>query len=271
MSLNLALIQFNPSKSKKDNVCKACTYISEAASMGADIVLLQELFNTGYFPKRPISKENFYLAEPVPGPTIDRVCEEAQNHGIYVIAPIYEEDMTGVYYNTAVFIGPKGEIIGKYRKNHLPENLDADEKFYFTPGNLGFPVFMTHKVKVGIVICADRHYPETFRILGLRGAELVLVPSAIGVASMKDYWKIELCGAAIANMYYVAGVNYVGGVFWGMSLVVDPTGVIISQAGNEDDEVLMSKLDLDLVQRTRIGRGWWRDRRPDLYSKYLNE
>lgn len=266
MDLNIALIQYSPSDNPEKNVEKAKNYITQASSKDAEIVLLQELFDNIYFPKRPINTDYFNFAQSIDGPTIKYMCKIAREFGVYLVVPIFEEEFRGRFYNTAVVIDSSGNVIGKYRKNHIPQNLDADEKYYFSPGNLGFPIFNMPKCQFGIIICADRHFPETFRTLALKGAEIIFVPSAIGLASMKRYWEIELCGAALANMCFVAGVNQVGGDFWGNSLVSDPSGTIIARAG-ENEEVLVTNIDLEIIRKTRISKGWFRDLRPEIYFK----
>ena len=190
---------------------KALRLIDEAAGKGANIVALQELFNTPYFPNRPRDSQKYFaMAETIPGPTIDRVADKAREHNMVIMAPIYEREMAGVYYNSAAVIGPDGELIGVYRKMHIPHSDDYIEKYYFKPGNLGFPVFDTPFGKIGVLICYDRHFPEGARALGLAGAEILLIPVASPRPTASEVFVKELMGMAIANQYFVAAVNRVG-------------------------------------------------------------
>ena len=253
------------------NLEKALRLIDEAAGKGADIVALQELFNTPYFPNRPRDSQKYFdMAETIPGPTIERVADKAREHNMVIMAPIYEREMAGVYYNSAALIGPDGELIGVYRKMHIPHSEDFIEKYYFKPGNLGFPVFDTPFGKIGILICYDRHFPEGARALGLAGAEILLIPVASPRPTASEVFVKELMGMAIANQYFVAAVNRVGvelkEEFYGTSLVCDPRGNIIAQAGNQEDEVLVTGIDLAQVEATRNNWLFYRDRRPDAYD-----
>jgi N-carbamoylputrescine amidase len=256
------------------NLEKAFRMIDEAAGKGANIVALQELFNTPYFPNRPRdSRKYFEMAETIPGPTIERVADKAREHKMVIMAPIYEREMAGVYYNSAAVIGPDGELIGVYRKMHIPHSEDFIEKYYFKPGNLGFPVFDTPFGKIGILICYDRHFPEGARALGLAGAEILLIPVASPRPTASEVFVKELMGMAIANQYFVAAVNRVGvelkEEFYGTSLVCDPRGNIIAQAGSQEDEVLVTEIDLAQVETTRNNWLFYRDRRPDAYDALL--
>lgn len=272
------MIQQQCCLSKSENIEKAITYIKEAAKEKAKIVCLQELFNTIYFCTET-KHEYFELAETIPGPTIKEMCEVAREEQIVLIAPIYERVMHGELYNTAVVIGPNGNIIGKYRKMSIPYVtglMKGLEKFYFRPGNLGFPAFDTPwGLKIGILICFDRHFPEAARALALHGADIVFVPTA--TASRTEYlWELELRGHAVANMYYVGGVNRVGKDiggseldFYGRSMFVDPRGQIISQAGRESDEIIFADVDLSVIPELRNDWGFFRDRRPDAYGSLI--
>ena len=253
------------------NFVKAMGMVDEAAAKGANIVALQELFQTPYFPNRPRdSKKYFEMAETIPGPTTERVAAKAKEHGIVIMAPIYEKEMAGVYYNSAALLGPEGNLLGVYRKMHIPHSDDFIEKYYFKPGNLGFPVFETPFGHVGILICYDRHFPEGARALGLSGAEILLIPVASPRPTASEVFIKELMGMAIANQYFVAAVNRVGvengDEFYGTSLVCDPRGNIIAQAGDKEDAVSVAEIDLDQVVNTRNNWLFYRDRRPDAYD-----
>jgi beta-ureidopropionase len=253
---------------------KTLAQISEAANAGAKIVCLQELFYGPYFPAEQNARW-YDMTERVPdGPTVKLMQEVAAKNQIVLVVPLYEEDMPGVYYNTAAVIDADGTYLGKYRKNHLP-HCDPGfwEKFYFRPGNMNYPVFNTAYAKIGVYLCYDRHFPEGWRELGLGGAEIVFNPSAT-VAGLSEYlWSIEQPAAACANIYYVGAINRPGieepwkiGEFYGSSYFADPRGQIIAQASRTDDAVLCSDLDLDLIREVRNVWQFYRDRRPDSYT-----
>jgi N-carbamoylputrescine amidase len=273
--IKAAMIQQQGHFEKERNIEKATRYVREATANGAKIVCLQELFNTIYFATET-KPEYFDFAEPIPGPTIDRMCKVAQEEGIVLIAPIYERVIQGELYNTATVIGPNGDILGKYRKMSIPYVtglVRGLEKYYFRPGNLGFPVFETpFGITIGILICFDRHFPEAARALALKGAELVLVPTATA-AKTRYLWEIELRAHAIDNIYYVGGVNRVGKDeggsefhFYGSSFFTDPKGEVIAQAGDEKDEIIYADLDMSIIPELRNDWGFFRDRRPDAYG-----
>ncbi|MEZ5098522.1 MAG: nitrilase-related carbon-nitrogen hydrolase [Thermoleophilia bacterium] len=272
-----AMIQFSGSSEKERNIEKARRFVGEAAANGAKIVCLQELFNTIYF----CFEENpahYALAEPIDGPTVEAMCDLAAEHGIVLVAPIYEKEIKGELYNTAVVIDPQGEIMGIYRKSSIPmvktASLFGSEKYYFKPGNTGFPVWQTpFGVNIGVMICYDRHFPEHARLLALNGADLVFVPTA--TCGMSRYlWEIELQAHAIDNIYYVGGVNRVGKDdggspdqhYYGSSFFTSPKGEILAQAGDQDDEIVYADIDTGLIEQLRNEWGFFRDRRPDLYA-----
>jgi N-carbamoylputrescine amidase len=273
-----ALIQFTGAFEKERNIEKATRYVAEAAANGAQIVCLQELFNTTYFCYTE-NPEFWGLAEPIPGPTIDAMCRVAAEHRIVLVAPIYEKEIPGELYNTAVVIGPNGDIMGKYRKSSIPlvktPSIVGNEKYYFKPGNTGFPVWQTpFGVNVGVMICYDRHFPEHARLLALNGADLVFVPTA--TCGMSRYlWEIELQAHAIDNIYYVGGVNRVGKDdggspdqhYYGSSFFTDPKGKILAQAGDQEDEIVYAEIDTSVIEDLRNEWGFFRDRRPDLYAE----
>jgi N-carbamoylputrescine amidase len=202
------------------------------------------------------------------------MCEYAGKHGMVIVVPIYEEHMTGVYYNTAAVIDATGEYPGKYRKMHIPQVAGFWEKFFFKPGNLGYPVFDTQFGKVGVYICYDRHFPDGARCLGLNGAEIVFNPSAT-VAGLSQYlWELEQPAHAVANGYFVGAINRVGtetpwdiGKFYGSSYFCDPRGQIVAQAGEDEDEMVIAELDFDMVREVRNTWQFFRDRRPETYGQ----
>jgi beta-ureidopropionase len=279
MTVKIALVQMQTSTSKDANIEKATAHISAAAAQGANIVCLQEIFNTIYFCYEH-NAAHFALAEPLDGPTIETMRAVAAQHGIVLVAPIYEQAMPGELYNTAVVLGTRGEIIGKYRKSSIPmvikPSMVGSEKFYFTPGNTGFQVWDTpFGIKLGLLICYDRHFPEAARLLALRGAQLVLIPNA--TAGTSDYaWETEMRAHAIANIYYVGAVNRVGvdiggepnTHFYGRSFFCDYRGDVQARAGDQHDEIVYGEITEDGLRDMEALRGEWgffRDRRPDLY------
>lgn len=246
--------------------------IEEAGKRGVQILCLQEIFNGPYF--CPSQDKRWYeAAESVPGPTVDRLAEIAKKYQMVIIVPVYEKEMRGLYYNTAAVIDADGSYLGKYRKQHIPQVAGFWEKFFFTPGNGGYPVFKTRYANVGVYICYDRHFPEGARALGLNGADIVFNPSAT-VAGLSQYlWKIEQPAHAVANGYYVGAINRVGveapwniGKFYGTSYFVNPRGQIVAEASEDNDELVVADLDLALIDEVRNTWQFFRDRRPDAYD-----
>lgn len=259
---------------RKRMIDKHMGLIEEAASKDVQVLCLQELFYGPYFCAE--QKTRWYeLVEQVPdGPTIKLMQEQAKKHEMVMVVPIYEEEMTGVFYNTAAVIDADGSYLGKYRKHHIPHCEPGFwEKFYFKPGNLGYPVFQTAIGRVGVYICYDRHFPEGARILGLNGAEIVFNPSAT-VAGLSEYlWKLEQPAHAVANQYFVGAINRVGhehpwdiGEFYGSSYFCSPRGKIIAEASRDKDEVVVADLDLDEIEEVRHVWQFFRDRRPETYD-----
>ncbi len=259
---------------KKAMVDKHLKLIEKAAKQKVQVLCLQELFYGPYFCAE--QQEKWYgLTERIPdGPTTKLMQKVAAKHRMVLVVPIYEEEMTGLYYNTAAVIDSDGKYLGKYRKNHIPHcNPGFWEKFYFTPGDLGYPVFQTKVCRVGVYICYDRHFPEGARILGLNGAEIVFNPSAT-VAGLSEYlWELEQPAHAVANGYFVGAINRVGvekpwsiGEFYGKSYFCNPRGKIVAQASRDKDEVVVADLDLDMIQQVRQTWQFFRDRRPDSYE-----
>ena len=274
--MRTALVQMGSEYDAAKNTARADRLVREAADRGARIICLQELFNTIYFPYE-LNSRHLDLAEPLDGPTMEHMQGLAGELGVVLIAPIYEKALDGLLYNSAPVIGPDGNLLGVYRKSHIPivsvPSLTGVEKYYFTPGNTGFITFATpFGATIGILICYDRHFPEAARVLALEGAQIVYVPTA--TTGMSRYlWELELQAHAVDNVYYVGGVNRVGvdeggseSHFYGSSMWVDPKGKIISQAGDAEDEVLVADLDLSAIPRIRNDWGFFRDRRPDLYG-----
>jgi N-carbamoylputrescine amidase len=246
--------------------------IEEAGKKGVQILGLQEIFNGPYF--CPSQDKFWYDAtESIPGPTTEVMQAYARKYQMAMVVPLYERDQPGVYYNSAAVIDADGGYLGKYRKHHIPHTSQFWEKFFFRPGNLGFPVFQTRYAKVGVYICYDRHFPEGARALGLNGAEIVFNPSAT-VAGLSQYlWKLEQPAHAVANGYFVAASNRVGteapwniGKFYGTSYVVDPRGEMLSVGSEDKTELVVATCDLDMIEEVRKTWQFYRDRRPEAYG-----
>ena len=279
-NVTVGLIQcatpFDPSwsieKVKQAGVDKHIPLIEEAGKKGVQILGLQEIFNGPYF--CPSQDPRWYEAtESVPGPTIEVMQGYARKYQMAMVVPVYEREQAGVYYNTAAVIDADGSYLGKYRKNHIPHTNGFWEKFFFKPGNMGYPTFQTRYAKIGVYICYDRHFPEGARLLGLNGAEIVFNPSAT-VAGLSQYlWKLEQPAHAVANGYFVAASNRVGteapwniGKFYGTSYLVDPRGNFVATGSEDKDELVVGVANLELIEETRKTWQFYRDRRPETYG-----
>ena len=253
-------------------------YKEQAGKQGVQMLCFQEVFTGPYF--CPSQDSKWYgLAEKIPeGPTTQKMMELAKKHNMVIIVPIYEEEMPGIYYNTAAVIDADGKYLGKYRKNHIPQVAGFWEKFFFKPGNMGYPIFKTKYANVGVYICYDRHFPDGARCLGLSGAEIVFNPSAT-VAGLSEYlWKLEQPAHAVANGYYIAAINRVGteapwniGEFYGQSYFCNPRGKIIAEASRDKDELLVADLDMDMIKEVRDLWQFYRDRRPETYGQLTDQ
>jgi N-carbamoylputrescine amidase len=259
-------------KIQKAALDKHMAFVEEAGKKGVQVLCLQEIFNGPYF--CPSQDPRWYdAAEPVPGPTIETMIPYARKHEMVLIVPVYEREQAGVYYNTAAVIDADGAYLGKYRKNHIPHTSGFWEKYFFKPGNLGYPVFQTRYATVGVYICYDRHFPEGARLLGLNGAEIVFNPSAT-VAGLSQYlWKLEQPAHAVANGYFMACSNRVGteepwniGRFYGSSYFVDPRGNFLAVGSEDKTELVVAEMDLDMIEEVRRVWQFYRDRRPDSYG-----
>jgi beta-ureidopropionase len=256
------------------NIEKHLKLIDQAAAEGVQILCMQEIFTGPYFCAEQTTRW-YESTERIPdGPTVKLMQEVAKRHSMVIVVPIYEEETTGVYYNTAAVIDADGTYLGKYRKNHIPHVAPGFwEKFYFRPGNLGYPVFKTQYADVGVYICYDRHFPEGARALGLNGAEIVFNPSAT-VAGLSEYlWKLEQPAHAVANGYFVGAINRVGveapwniGEFYGQSYFCDPRGQFLATGSRDKTELITAELDLDKIREVRNTWQFFRDRRPETYE-----
>jgi beta-ureidopropionase len=274
---NIAPVEMPIDEIKKQNIENQLEYVQQAAEQGVQMLCFQEIFTTPYFCAE--QQTRWYEAvERVPdGPTVTLMQEVAKEHGMVLIVPVYEEEQTGIYYNTAAVIDADGKYLGKYRKTHIPHVAPGFwEKFYFRPGNLGYPCFDTAFARIGVYICYDRHFPEGARCLGLNGAEIVFNPSAT-VAGLSEYlWKLEQPAHAVANGYFVGAINRVGteapwniGEFYGQSYFCDPRGQIIAEGSRDKTELVVADLDFDMIREVRNTWQFFRDRRPDLYDQIV--
>jgi beta-ureidopropionase len=271
-----ALIQQRWTGDKESMIAAAVNHIQTAASAGAQVACLQELFYGPYFCQ--VQDADYYsYTEAIPdGPTTKLLQDVARQHGIVIVAPMYEEEHPGIYYNTAAVIDADGSYLGKYRKTHIPQVKGFWEKFYFRPGNMGYPVFDTAAGRIGVYICYDRHFPEGWRALGLAGARIVFNPSATSRGLSQYLWRLEQPAAAVANEYFVGAINRVGieplgdNDFYGQTYFADPRGQLAGDAASDDkDEVLVR--DLDMAQLAEVRNLWqfYRDRRPDQYESLV--
>ncbi|HVA95736.1 MAG TPA: carbon-nitrogen hydrolase [Candidatus Dormibacteraeota bacterium] len=281
----VGLIQMSCSPDPRENFAKAESRIREAAARGAQIVCTQELFRSQYF-CREENADLFELAEPVPGPSTEALAKLARSLNVAIVGSLFERRAAGVYHNTAAILDADGSFAGKYRKMHIPDDPLYFEKFYFTPGDLGFPNFDTRFGRIGVLVCWDQWYPEAARLSSLGGANILFYPTAIGWhpsekqefgAAQLDAWRTMQRAHAIANGVYVAAVNRVGfegtpqsGLeFWGHSFVCDPFGQVLAEASADKEEILIVECDLKLVEQTRRNWPFLRDRRIDAYSPIL--
>ncbi|HEV3165050.1 MAG TPA: carbon-nitrogen hydrolase [Isosphaeraceae bacterium] len=278
----VALIQMRCSADSDDNLRRACEALRQAARQGAQVACLPELFRTPYFCQVQ-DPDRFDLAEPVPGPTTDALASVARELGVVVVGSVFERRAAGVYHNTAVVLDADGSLAGRYRKMHIPDDPLYFEKYYFTPGDLGFQAIATRFARVGTLVCWDQWYPEAARLTALLGAEILVYPTAIGWhpaekaefgAAQADAWETIQRSHAIANGVYVAVVNRIGhegaasaGLeFWGRSFVADPFGRILARASTDAEEVLTVRCDPQLLEETRRHWPFLRDRRIDAYE-----
>jgi N-carbamoylputrescine amidase len=268
-----ALVQTNWTGDKESMIVAHEEYARQAAAQGAKVMCFQELFYGPYFCQ--VQDAKFYeYAESIPGPTTERFQALAAELGMVLVLPMYEEEQPGVLYNTAAVVDADGTYLGKYRKHHIPQVKGFWEKFYFRPGNLGFPVFDTAVGKVGVYICYDRHFPEGWRALGLNGAQIVFNPSATHRGLSAYLWKLEQPASAVANEYFVGAINRVGieseigdNDFYGTSYFVDPEGKFVGEPADPyKPELVVRDLDMDLLAEVRNRWAFYRDRRPDAYG-----
>ena len=259
---------------REANIARTLEFDDQAGAAGVQILCMQEIFTGPYFCAEQHPRW-YSSAERIPdGPTVQLMQEMARKHQMVIVVPIYEEDGPGIYYNTAAVIDADGRYLGKYRKNHIPHCAPGFwEKFYFRPGNLGYPVFDTAYARVGVYICYDRHFPEGARALGLNGAEIVFNPSAT-VAGLSEYlWKLEQPAHAVANAYFLGAINRVGveapwniGEFYGQSYFCDPRGQMLAVGSRDQSELIVADLDLEQIREVRNIWAFYRDRRPDSYG-----
>ena len=278
--VKIGLVQMSCTADKQENLEKAVRKIREAASQGAQIICLQELFTSLYFCDVE-DYDHFKLAEPIPGPSTDILSALAGELGVVIIASLFEKRAQGIYHNTTAVLDADGSYLGKYRKMHIPDDPSYYEKFYFTPGDLGYKVFKTKFATIGVLICWDQWYPEAARITALMGAEILFYPTAIGWATSQDKdtnteqygaWQTIQRSHAVANGIHVVSVNRVGfeqnGAmnFWGGSFVANPLGTVMYQASHDKEEIFVKELDLSKTDTYRTHWPFMRDRRIDSYQ-----
>jgi N-carbamoylputrescine amidase len=282
-SFRVGLVQMSMSADPQANLEKAAARVDEAARKGAQVVCLPELFRSPYFCQRE-DAALFDLAEPVPGPSTERLGAVARKAGVAVVVPVFERRAPGLYHNSAAILDATGEMVGLYRKMHIPDDPSFYEKYYFAPGDLGFRAFDVQAGRVGTLICWDQWYPEGARLTALQGASVLFYPTAIGWhphekakhgAAQRDAWRTVQRGHAIANGVYVAAVNRVGhepgapgqaGIeFWGTSFLCDPFGVVVAEASTDGEEILVGEIDLGRIEEVRRNWPFLRDRRIDAY------
>jgi N-carbamoylputrescine amidase len=291
-AFRIALLQHGCGEDRAENIDVACEMIRQAAGRGAKLIVTQELFASTYFCQTE-DAAHFALAEPIPGPTSRRLGELASELGVTISASLFEKRASGVFHNTSVMIGPDGNIADRYRKMHIPDDPRFYEKFYFAPGDLGFRVQRVEQATTGMLVCWDQWFPEAARITALRGAQVLLYPTAIGWWTTPDgggetqddrkqqieAWQIIQRSHAIANGVFVAAVNRIGLEgeirFWGSSFVADPGGVVIAEAPADEPAILLADLDLGRIDELREGWPFMRDRRVDAYDgltqRYLDQ
>ncbi|WP_123667996.1 nitrilase-related carbon-nitrogen hydrolase [Actinocorallia herbida] len=270
--IRAALVQTTWTGDKESMIKAHEEYARQAAAQGAKVMCFQELFYGPYFCQ--VQDPAYYeYAESIPGPTTERFQALAAELGMVMVLPMYEQEQPGVLYNTAAVVDADGSYLGKYRKTHIPQVKGFWEKFYFRPGNLGYPVFDTAVGKVGVYICYDRHFPEGWRALGLNGAQIVFNPSATSRGLSSYLWKLEQPASAVANEYFVGAINRVGiedlgdNDFYGTSYFVDPEGKFVGEVGDGNEaELIVRDLDLGLLAEVRDRWAFYRDRRPDAYG-----
>jgi N-carbamoylputrescine amidase len=270
--IRAALVQTNWTGDQESMIKAHEEYARQAAAQGAKVICFQELFYGPYFCQ--VQDPQFYAyAESVPGPTVERFQALAAQLELVMVLPVYEQEQPGVLYNTAAVVDADGHYLGKYRKTHIPQVKGFWEKFYFRPGNLGYPVFDTAVGRIGVYICYDRHFPEGWRALGLAGARLVFNPSATSRGLSSYLWKLEQPASAVANEYFIGAINRVGvedlgdDDFYGTSYFVDPEGKFVGEPADAyQPELIVRDLDLDLLAQVRDRWAFYRDRRPDAYG-----
>ncbi len=288
----IGLVQMAMSKDPEANLEAAADWVRKAARAGAEVVCLPELFRSPYFCQRE-DPAVFDLAEPIPGPSTAALGRVAKENGVTVVASLFERRAIGLYHNTVAILDPSGQVAGLYRKMHIPDDPAYYEKYYFTPGDLGFRAFDTHVGRIGTLVCWDQWYPEAARLTALRGASVLFYPTAIGWhphekkehgAAQRDAWRTVQRGHAIANGIYVAAVNRVGfekpdggtGLeFWGSSFIADPFGVVVAEGSVDKEEIVLGEVDLSRQEEVRRNWPFLRDRRIDAYvgidRRFLDE
>jgi len=273
MKHKIAIAQFKACENRKENIKKAEKFIKEASKEGAKLILFPEMSFDIFFPRFRADMKHFNLAEPIPGPMVEIFKDIAEKEKIAVVFNMFEEEMAGEYYDCTPVISKEGKYLGKSRMMHIAELPNYNEKYYYWQGNSDYPVFDMNGFKIGIAICYDRHFPEQMRILTLKGADLILVPTATSIDEFKNIWEIEMQAASVTNQVYIAVSNRIGTEgnlkFFGKSFATSPTGNILAMASEDNEEVLFFDLDKQAIKKARQKLPFLRDRRVETYSYLL--
>ncbi len=271
--IKIALAQVSATDNREENLQKAFSLMEQAKDQDASIICFPEMAFDPFFPRVRTDKRYFDLAEPIPGPMVEKFQEKAKQLSLATVINMYELAAPGEYYDCSPVIDADGALLGISRMMHIAELPNYNEKFYYWEGNTGFPVFQAGGAKIGIAICYDRHFPEQMRALTLGGAEIILVPTATSTPALKHIWHVEMQAASIANQVFVALNNRAGTegemTFFGRSFVVNPRGEVIAQAKENEEDLLVVELDLSLIEQTRRDLPFLRDRRPDAYGPLI--
>lgn len=272
--MKIALAQISATADENKNIEKGISFLKDASKKGADLICYPEMSFCPFFPQYPANPKYFDRAQPVPGPLVKTFQKECAQHSIAAVINLYERGEPGQYFDCSPVIDKSGEYIGKSQMMHIAELPNYNEKYYYWEGKTDYPVFDTGGTKIGIAICYDRHFTEHMRILTLKGAEIIIVPTATSLSELKNIWEVEMQAASVANQVFIAVVNHVGVDdkihYFGKSFVTNPIGDVIGMAGEADEELLIVDIDLDQIDKTRRLLPFLRDRRPGTYTGLID-